>query len=127
MIRDEGVFAGLLFPLHDDVFDPIYAEGSFPLFQRNVVYIPQGMGFPFPFCVSDPLGLRADVLVRIQQVDPAVEMRMRERLACENEMVVVEQHPAAKGLVGIKFIFFGGGLVFRKKRRIQAENQVFRP
>ncbi len=39
-IRDECVFVGLFFPLHDGVFDPIYAEGSFSLFQRNVVDIP---------------------------------------------------------------------------------------
>jgi len=31
-------------------------------------------------------------------------MRMRERLAYENEMVVVEQRHAAKGLVGIEVV-----------------------
>ncbi len=61
------------------------------------------MGFPFPFRVSDPLGLRADVLV-LEQVDPAVEMRMRKWLADEKEMVVVEQHLATKGLVGIEVV-----------------------
>jgi len=108
MIGDECVFIGLLFPLHDDVFNPVYAKGAFPLFQGEIVYIPQRMGFPFSFRVSDPLALHADVLVRVEQVDPAVEMRMRERLAYENEMVVVEQRHAAKGLVGIEPSLGGG-------------------